>query len=177
LENNFGLHPEVNANIFALLKNSGLSQYINKELIIKSQATEGYWYSYFYPSRYYSTYLFLDLLRDMNGFEAQKNKGLEFIQDSQNKNGSWGNQENSFETALALCSLAYLNQYGLTFENGLDYLLQTQQPDGSWRFEQLIYKWYNHDHKTWLAYDANHVITTSLCVEGLRSFLNAHSVN
>ena len=173
LENNFCIHPEVNANVFALLKHTNLKQYINPEIIIQSQAPEGYWYSYFYPGLYYSTYLFLDLLRDMEGYEEQKKRGIQFILATQNNNGSWGRPGNCYETALALCSLAHMEQIGAPFKNGRHYLLKTQEVDGSWRFEELIYRWHNHDHKTWLAYDANRVVTTSLCIEALSNCLQA----
>jgi len=47
--NNKHMHPEVNANVYRLLLGTDFEDYINYELILESQAPEGYWYSYFYP--------------------------------------------------------------------------------------------------------------------------------
>lgn len=177
---NFGIHPEVNANIYHLFNRLHLSTKINYSLIRKFQARAGYWYSYFYPGKYYSTYLNLRLLCAAGQLRKQVEKGVQFIITSQNRDGSWGSVSNAYDTALALNSLlacGYSKEKQI--KKGIDYLLSQQVPQGYWKTNSVIWS-YDHQNAPlvrWSAYDSEHVITTALVVRALTDYLNSNRVN
>jgi hypothetical protein len=165
---NFGLHPEVNANIFTLLAETTLSSLINEELIIRAQTSQGWWRSYFYPGRYYATYMSLALLGQTGRGEAARRKGIAFLQTSQNSDGSWGGV---YDTSLALNALAACGVFDDAFRRGIAWLAGQQKPDGSWRDEDTpLWEYtYSDDPKVvWRAFDTDGIVTTSLAVAALR---------
>jgi len=168
--NNDQIHPEVNTNIYSLLQNTGFESYINYDLIKKSQSKEGYWHSYFYPSEYYSTYLSLNILCAPKKFKNSIEKGIEFITNTQNLDGSWGSPGNAYETSLALNSLATCNIFNNQFKKGIVFLQNNQNINGSWQSPNILWQYYHNQEPLviWKAYDINNIITTSLAVKALK---------
>lgn len=176
-ENNFHFHPDVNANVYHALVDTNFEKYIDYDLITRSQSADGYWYSYFYPGKFYSTYQFLSLLHSFEKLSAAKEKGIQFLQKSQNNDGSWGNSSDCYETALALkCLLLYLPP-NKQIHNGIEFLLKAQQTDGAWSSERIIWEFYDQNNDVWQAKDANNIVTTSLCLSAIRNFSGAENEN
>jgi hypothetical protein len=170
--NNFGIHPEVNANVFALLAGTGLSGSINENLIAQAQTSQGYWRSYFYPGKYYGTYMSLALLCATGKGTDAREKGIAFLTGSQNPDGSWGSPAGPYETSLALDALAACGIFGGPFEKGVSWLLKQQMPDGSFRDGKRVIWEYTHRESPpviWRAFDTEGVVTTALAVKALRS--------
>jgi len=171
-QNNFGIHPEVNANVFTLLQGTSYEKHINYNLITRSQTGEGYWHSYFYPSRYYGTYMALSVIHNKSEYKKSESCGINFILRTQNQDGSWGSPADSHETALALNALASCNRLGEAYQKGLLFLLNNQMKDGSWQTYGIIweYVWRDDPKVVWKAHDSNRIITTSLAVKALSAF-------
>lgn len=169
--NNFEMHPEVNANIFNLLLGTDYDYLITADLIRQSQAEEGYWYSYFYPGKYYSTHVFLELLRHLPQFDSEITKSVQFLLKNQQLNGSWGNL---YDSALALSALTWhsnpTSQESL--RKGAEYLRSQQADNGAWQSDNVIWQFYEGDGDIWEARDVNHVVTTALCVAALKEYFN-----
>jgi len=168
--NNDNIHPEVNANIYRVLLNSSFQDYIDYDLILQSQTEQGYWNSYFYPGKYYSTYINLDFLCRADKLDESKEKGINFIINSQNDDGSWGKPGNSYETALALNSLAVCEVINEQFGKGILFLLKNQLKDGSWKNSEVIWEYYSQQDPLviWRAYDDNKIVVSSLCIKALK---------
>lgn len=167
---NYGLHPEVNANIYTLLADTPLSGLINEDLIIRSQDPQGWWRSYFYPGRYYATAMNLTLLCKTKKGEDARAKGILFLQSNQNPDGSWG--RGAYETSLALTALAACGVCDHAFRKGITWLIGQQNPDGSWREEGAPlweYVFGDLPPVIWRAYDTGGVVTTALAVSALKS--------
>ena len=96
--NNLQLHPEVNFNVFYALQATALTQYIDYSLVSESQHELGYWHSYFYPSRFYATWMALELLRGVQVLTHSRNAGIQYLLKSQHKNGSWGTPGNPYDS-------------------------------------------------------------------------------
>lgn len=169
-KNNLHIHPEVNANIYNLLYDSPYVNYINYDLVINSQVPEGYWHSYFYPSNYYSTYQNLKLLSSSKEYGDIKEKAINFLLNSQNSDGSWGNPGNAYETSLALKSLAVLNISNEQFWRGIEFLLNSQNKDGSWENSIVIWSYVFQQNPlvVWQAFDSNMIISTALSISVLK---------
>jgi hypothetical protein len=168
-EQNFDIHPEVNANVFLALMDSDEQHYIRSKIVQRSQAKDGSWHSFFYPSKFYATNLFMALIERLGGFEEQEKRALRFLMDSQNPDGSWGNPGNPYETALALKALGSRTGMRETAAPGLAFLVGTQRADGSWCYEDDVWEFQAGKADVWRSRDTNRVITTSLCVDALRS--------
>lgn len=164
---NFDMHPEVNANVFHALLDTNEQQYISAELITRSQPPDGFWHSFFYPSKFYGTYDFMALIKRLDGFEAQAEKCLRFLTETQNADGSWGDIGNPYETALAVRAFASHTPGGDEVSRGLDFLLAAQNDDGSWHSDNVIWEFRSDATDIWRSQDVHHVITTSLCVAAL----------
>lgn len=171
-QNNFGIHPEVNANVFTLLQGTSYEKHINYNLITRSQTGEGYWHSYFYPSCYYGTYMALSVINNKSEFKKSESCGISFILRTQNQDGSWGSPAGSYETALPLNALASCNRLGEAYQKGLLFLPNNQMKDGSWQTYGIIweYVWRDDPKVVWKAHDSNRIITTSLAAEGIICF-------
>ena len=161
-ENNDGLHLEVNANIFYLFHLLNHQDMINYDLIIKQQSPNGSWEGYFYPGNYFATFMSMRLLCASQKYQPVIKKGLDFLYQSQHKNGSWGTP---YDTGLALntllsCSTANQN----VIQKGVEYLLGTQEPQGDWSNKNSIWFFvYEEDPLTiWIADDNWHTLTTAI---------------
>jgi squalene-hopene cyclase-like protein len=171
--NNKWMHPEVNANIYQLLAGTENENVINLDMIANAQHADGYWKSYFYPSRYYNTYVSLGAVHGKNQYEEQEQKALAFLKNSQNENGSWGNGTDEFETALALNALAECDQLNEEFVRGLEHLLEVQLQNGSWKNESVVWEYQARENPDviWKAYDKNSIAVTSLAVSAINAYL------
>lgn len=169
-KNNLHVHPEVNANIYNLLYDSPYANYINYDMVITSQAPEGYWYSYFYPSIYYSTYQNLKLLSLSGEYKDITEKAVNFLLNSQNNDGSWGKPGNAFDTSLALKSLASLNISNEEFWKGIEFLLNSQNKNGSWKNPTVIWNYIFRQNPLiiWQAFDNNMIISTAVSISALK---------
>lgn len=168
-EHNFDIHPEVNANAFLALMDSDEQHYIRASVVRRSQAADGSWYSYFYPSKFYATYMFMELIERLGGFAEQESRTVSFLVESQNSDGSWGNPGNPYETALALKVCSSRPDSPDAVGCGLAYLAETQQEDGSWRFDGDVWEFHASKEDVWRSQDTYGVITTSLCLDAFRS--------
>lgn len=167
-ENNLEMHPEVNANVFNLFVDTDYDNLINWSLVSQAQSSEGFWYSFFYPSKFYGTMMFLELLKQFDVLAEETQRGLRFLEQSQNGDGSWGEVGNAYETALALNSLAFHESIDDRFLQGLTFIANRQNADGSWDHDGTIWEFHDVGNDVWRARDANRVVTTSLCVSALR---------
>lgn len=167
-ESNFDIHPEVNANVFLALAGTSHSGWIVSDLITRSQASEGYWYSFFYPGRFYSTWLFMDLIGQLGGFEQERAEAIRFLTAEQNSDGSWGVGSGVLETALAVRSLVCVSAGEELVARGREFLLAAQREDGSWETDSVIWEFHESRSDVWQARDANRVVVTALCLLALR---------
>lgn len=174
--NNHGIHLEVNANVFYLFSLLKLSDEINYNLIRNSQASDGSWEGYFYPGKYYATYISMRLLCLADKTQPAVKKGLNFILHSQQYDGSWGSP---YDTSLALNTLYACSSINhMTIQKGVNYLMRTQQANGAWDNKKPIWKFvYTHlPLSIWYAYDNEQVLTTTLAVQALKQYVS-HNEN
>lgn len=165
---NFGIHPEVNANVFLALAGTHYSAWIVPSLVTAAQSSDGSWHSYFYPGKFYATWMFLDLIGQLGGFEKEKAQGIKFLIDAQNSNGSWGEDSDPYETSLAIHGLCAVAAAPDVVARGKDFLSATQLDDGSWQSERVIWEFHDSPTDLWQARDVNRVVVTSLCMGALR---------
>lgn len=170
---NFESHPEVNANIYNLFleTNQKNNFTINYNYIEQSQNEDGSFKSFYYPSKYYSTYMFLDFLCSYKNDNKQllsiKQKAISFILKTQNKNGSWGkNDGNNYETALALASLKSCNIKNISLYRGQKALLKSQNKDGSWDSNEIFWTFKLDKNTHWNTY-INQILTTAIAIIAL----------
>jgi len=169
---NSQIHPEVNANIFRLLLDAERGDLVNWDLVIKAQSTDGSWPAYFYPGKYYGTYMFMRLCSTREECASPMDRATDFLVRTQNADGSWGSPGNAHETALALNALACAGTIGAACEKGIAFLLNHQSEDGSWACDRVIWEFYRQQQPliVWRALDTHRVVTTSLCLKALRAF-------
>jgi hypothetical protein len=170
LKNNFRVHPEVLANVYRVLADAGLEWRINESLIRASQAPEGYFHSYFYPSRYYCTWMTAELLAVTGRLQEVRRRAVQFVAESQHQDGSWGHPGDAYETALALsiCRREEINRTQV--ERAVAFLLANQDSEGSWRTCRPIWAFRHKDEPVlmWEAFDTNGMVATALAVNALR---------
>jgi squalene-hopene cyclase-like protein len=164
---NFDMHPEVNANVFLALVRTNYCSWISRDIVTRSQTSDGYWRSFFYPGRFYSTWMFMDLIGQLGGFDQEREKGIGFLTRSQNPDGSWGEGSGPLETAYAIKGLRCVGAGGKTVTRGREFLVGNQREDGSWASDSIIWEFHESSNDVWQAKDVNHVVTTALCVDAL----------
>ena len=169
--NNLQLHSEVNLNVFLALQGTALQNAIDDRLIFESQHEDGYWHSYFYPSRYYATWLALELIRDQPAFEALRIRAHHFLLSSQSNDGTWGDLGDPYQTALACCALAACDETGTSITRAVSFFLKSQLNDGAWATDCKIWEFHATEDDVWQAFDSNRVITTSLVLCVLRHLM------
>ena len=171
-KDNFAISPETNANIYNLFNETKQKHnfVINNEFVKDSQNQDGSFKGSYYPSKYYSTYLFLDFLCNYKNVDQEltaiKDKSINFVLDTQESNGLWG--DNSYETSLALASLKSCKIDNKQIKRGEQALLKKQNKDGSWTSEnQALWVFpYNENEK--LTYHVNDTLATSLAIIALQ---------
>lgn len=101
------------------------------------QTKEGFWNSTWYVGNYYCGYL-LSCLSNVKSFSTCYQRFLNYLYESQNKNGSWGDGcGNPLDTAYALYSIAEAADINgqkekTVIKKGLYYLLSTRDTNGFW---------------------------------------------
>jgi len=170
---NMEAHPEVAANVYCLLQRNGMGHLIRPDLIACAQTAEGWWHSYFYPSRYYATYFFLELLSRIGTATELRARGLRYVRETQNHDGTWGSPANSYDTAMALNALLTSGDTAPCAVRGVDALLLRQAGDGSWRSENVIWQFRFDPSVTWRAYDDERVVATALAMRALKKITGA----
>lgn len=172
--NNMLAHLEVNANIFLALRGTHMENLINAEILRASQDKSGCWRSYFYPSPLFATVLVLEVLDGVPGFETATARGREYVANSQNDDGSWGEGGDPYATALGLSALGAGTGYTDACEKGVRYLLSAMTDDGSWVSPACIWEFHFDEHDVWRAYDRHNAYVTARCLTALRR-LSGHS--
>lgn len=167
MENNFRAHPEVNANVFLALRGTRFETFTNYDILLQWQHADGYFPSYFYPSKLHATLMVLDLLRGKSEFSAATQRALAYIAKSQNPDGSWGADGDPYETALAVAAVAGQEAYEPVMRRGVAYLLSTIAADGSWNSKASIWEWLG-DQGLSYAYDEDRAFVTACCLTALR---------
>ncbi len=172
LEHNLMAHPEVNANVFIALLGTNAERFINFNLVRMAQANDGHWPSYFYPGPLFATYLFLDLIRNLEEFADARRKGIGFLLRSQNADGSWGRPADVYDTALAVNGLVVSGEFGQPLVRGVNFLLKEMADDGSWHSGRCIWEFHAAEQDVWKASDAHGAFASALCTMALRRCSN-----
>lgn len=170
-ENNLDLHPEVNANVFLCLEGTNFSPYIRFDMVSRAQSAEGWWRSYFYPSRYFATHLFLELAAGKDFLADAAERGVGFLLRSQGALGGWGDPADPYETALALAGLAAMGRFEEPYRRGARFLLGCRQEDGGWRTDRVVWEYHDRGGDVWRAFDEHRAMTTALVLWALRPLL------
>jgi hypothetical protein len=160
-------HPEVNANVFLALRDTHLDQFINYDLLIRTQNERGFWSSYFYPTPFYGTLLALDVLHGNPSFGAATERALAFVIESQNADGSWGDKSDPYETALAIATLLDHPVHAGSMQRGVEHLLSVVAEDGSWTSRSCVWT-FPRQGDLWRAYDIHRAFVSACCLRALR---------
>jgi hypothetical protein len=167
-DHNLFAHPEVNANVFLALKATHFEQLINYALLRQAQDERGFWRSYFYPSPLFGTLLALDVLHNNAMFTDISDRARAFIVGSQNADGSWGADNDPYETALAVAALAGHPDHAAAMRRGVEHLLSTMAADGSWTSRACVWEFRLDERDVWRAYDTHRAYVTARCLIALR---------
>lgn len=154
---NYGTHLEPTANFLYLLSImnkkkipfSERNSHCVFDRIIGSMDKKGFFNAYWYPSKYYATFL---VVRALNTYSFQFKKSdktapilkevFAYLKESQNSDGGWGEVEsNPFDTANAINTLKIIEKNNSVLEKGKRYLIETQNKDGSWD-SMVIFNYY-----------------------------------
>jgi hypothetical protein len=171
--NNYGIHPEVSANLYSLFYKLHQPNKINLKVMKDFQNKNGYWPAYFYSGQYYSTYMNMRVLCALEPHSHAVNNGIQFLLHTQNEDNSWGKPGNSFDTALAILTLVDCHHKGPQAKKGTEYLIKHQYPSGYWSFQKPLWIFIRSENPpaTWFAYDDNHIVTTGVATMALRKFI------
>lgn len=173
-EKNFGIHPDVNANIFHFYHLLNLDAVINYDLISASQNKQGDWQSYYYAGKYYSTYLNMKILCETKQRKVNVLQGLHFLKSTQNNDGSWSHDP--YDTALALNALLVCErQPSVAVTSGVKALLKMQTKNGDWVRDKMIFSYVYQEKPriVWSFYDNTHLVTTALATLALKRYADA----
>jgi len=177
--------PEVIANFIYTLYLIDKEAY--KDLItegttwlLSTQNSHGYWESTWYVGNYYGSYVCARLFNTLKINNANVKKLYDYIMASQNQNGSWGIANgNPQDTALAIASLCYLNNYysddiTSNLRSAINYLMNT--------FDFNLGSWYSNDFivmdtgrvtgKTYILKYKSAILTSVICSYGMITALN-----
>jgi len=169
--NNFEIHAEVNANIYHCLLETDYEKYISEDFVATSQHEDGSWPSFFYPNPLFSSYHFVHLLVKLGENQETLEKGFKFVQEYLEKKQD---KLDSLSLALGL-NILMLSKHQTT-QSTLKPLvlnaLEKQERDGSWRSNEIIWEFVDQEELKWQAKDKNRIITTSLMLKALKTYLN-----
>ncbi len=163
--NNLLAHPEVNANVYLALKGTHLDHLINFDALAQAQDPEGSWRSYFYPSLLFGTLLATEVLRGHD--DAAVERALGFVAGTQNADGSWGEDGDPHETALAISTLAGSAAHADAMWRGVDHLLGAMAADGSWSSSACTWEFHEAGNVQ-RAYDRHGTYVSARCMTALR---------
>jgi len=119
--------------------------------IISQQDKDGFWKSRWYYGNYYGTYVCTRLLNCFPKYYTDtKQKSLQFLLKTQNKDGSFGDTENYIlSTSFARLSLGLISDVNSQcYNDSAKFLISKQQYDGSWRAENFIKPKTNEPYKS-----------------------------
>lgn len=167
--NNLKIHPEVNANVLQSLKDTDLESPFVLQFAESIQQDDGLWPSYFYPLPYYSTWMFVSMLKLYGVGQHLLDHTVRGLLKHQDGSGGFGKYPHPLSTALALSCLQIAGYSGLEVERGIKYIVKTQTRSGSWVSEEDVWKFHHPDGDVWTAKDINNVICTSLCLRVLKN--------
>jgi hypothetical protein len=169
LKKHLGSHPCVLANVYLLLHERDRLPGLSHDLLRRLQKPDGNWFSYFYPSPFYSTRLFSELLTSL-GEEYDR-----YMHSTLNALLTCASTPSSTQRAEILICLNHLQQRIGTDRQSItekasslvQQILATQSRDGSWQGEAI---WEYFDQKTPLlvGFDHYRVRSTALCVRALK---------
>jgi len=169
--NNMAFHPEVNANVFLMLKGTPHETAINYDILSDQQNEDGSWKSYFYPGSYFSNPLFLSFICSVEWYRPHVEKTISFLHTHQNSDGSWGTPGNSYETALALKGLAAAGRFDESYKRGIDYLIERVDSEGGWSEKELvIWEYHDQNNDVWKASDTFGTLITSMALSAFREW-------
>ena len=97
-----------------------------------------------------------------------RDRARRFLVSSQADEGTWGDDGNAYETALACLGLQASGEDEGALGKAIASLLESQRDDGSWQSEQDIWRFHASADDVWRAFDTNRVVTTSLVRCALR---------
>jgi hypothetical protein len=164
-----GAHPCVMANVCLLLQERGQLSHLSHDLLKRMQKSDGSWFSYFYPSPFYSTRLFTELLTAL-GEEYHH-----YVRSTTNALLACAPPSSPTQVAEILISLMYLRnavrddmRISERATALLPQLLAGQLDDGSWPGE-TIWQYRRRDRPLMAtAFDHFRVRSTALCVRALK---------
>lgn len=165
-ENNFGVHPEVNGNIYNCLLETDMQNLLSLNFIETTQTSRGFWPSYFYPNVYYSTNQFLQVLQKTQTLSNSVKQAQTFLVQSKGTIGGWSAKEDPLTAAWAMGGLAKTGTPPL--KSDISELIRSQKPNGSWKSDQVIWQFTDDKEDIWKAYDNNRVIATASCLSTLK---------
>jgi hypothetical protein len=185
---NYDTHIEPTANFLLLLSfmndrkipfNEGVEKCVALKIIDRLE-NDGFFHAYWYPSKYFATFL---AVRALSSYSIQFNGADKIepifsrirgsLKKSQNADGGWGNKEsNPFDTANAIKTLKILNENARTLEKGKRYLAETQNQDGSWNSTVIFNYFYPQCEKRncpepWHDVDRK-ILSTAFAVKALK---------
>jgi hypothetical protein len=169
-ENNFNLHPEVNANVYHAILDSHMDDYISPDFIRFTQRSSGFWQSFFYPEPLYATYQFVSLIRKLGICAAELDKALHAVWAAWEEQKASGIQADPWLTAMTLLCLNSQKLSTLDLKEITFALVLAQKESGAWVTEKKIWVFHDQDD-CWNAWDSNHVIATSFAVMALENII------
>jgi hypothetical protein len=164
-----GSHPCVLANVYLLLHERGELPALSHDLLRRLQQPGGNWFSYHYPSPYYATRLFTELLASL-GAEYDV-----YLRSTLNALLAGETPGSPTQAAEVLISLDHLRRRFIADSDAIvdkggtlaRHILAAQLRDGSWPGDVI---WEYFDEKTpWIiGFDQFRVRSTALCVRALK---------
>jgi hypothetical protein len=169
LTKHLGSHPCVLANVYLLLHERGQLPGLSHDLLRQLQKPDGNWFSYFYPSPFYSTRLFTELLTSL-GEEYDR-----YMQSTLDALLACAPAASSTQRAEVLICLNHLQQRIVPDQQTItekasslvQQILATQLRDGSWPGE-AIWEYFDQVTPLLVGFDHYRVRSTALCVRALK---------
>jgi hypothetical protein len=168
LKKHRGSHPCVLANVNLLLLERGRLAELDVDFLRSVQRADGNWYSYCYPSPFYATRLYTELLASLGpGYDSF----LEATLTALLTNPCPTTPTQTAESLLALAHLRGRNKSRAsviteTARAQTDSLLRTQLEDGSW-VGDVIWEFVDENDTMLVAFDNFSARSTALCVRAL----------